>query len=164
MILFSDLYFIRNPETGLVKIGQSRDVLRRARQLSNACGAQCDIVRVVYNGAYFESWIHRAFAPNRRHGEWFEVTPALATIMEAATIASLAELYPRAMPTDPVRFGKRKGAKKRSHGSGTLARTTSGWRWQICINRKRHSFLFATPLRAEAERQARLKRHELLTA
>lgn len=50
---------------GLIKVGTSRDPMRRAREL------HVELIRVVPGGFELETQIKQILAPYRAHGEWF---------------------------------------------------------------------------------------------
>ena len=77
-------YFIQAGEGGLVKIGRARDVTARMRSLQTGSATRLKLLRVLY--ADHERDLHARFAPLRRHGEWFEFSPAMLTAHQAAAV------------------------------------------------------------------------------
>lgn len=67
----SDLYFIRNPETGHIKIGKANDVQVRLAQLQTGCSAKLEILAVFAKAGAFEGRLHQLFHADRLQGEWF---------------------------------------------------------------------------------------------
>jgi hypothetical protein len=53
------VYFIKNPHNKLVKIGKSRDVNTRLRQLRKVCGPQLELLGVT--DQYSEEELHDKF-------------------------------------------------------------------------------------------------------
>lgn len=78
----ADLYFILNPVTGYVKVGVTRKLKVRLRQLGNAGGVPLEVIRVVPCAAEFEKPIHEAFAASRLLGEWFTPSKELLAIAD----------------------------------------------------------------------------------
>jgi len=82
--LTSCVYFIQNEYTGLIKIGQTSDLIERIKQLK-ACftllGMAQSKLRLIgliatfpqYSGKY-EKVIHEVFADKRIIGEWFDIS------------------------------------------------------------------------------------------
>lgn len=66
------LYFVENPITGLVKVGSTKDVERRVRELECASGMTLEILRVCEDDGHMEQEVHDALAAYRRVGEWFD--------------------------------------------------------------------------------------------
>lgn len=72
-------YFIRGEVTGLIKIGQSIDPVRRLADLAK-CGSE-PLSLLAIGGS--ERALHAELASDRVHGEWFKASPAvLAKIAE----------------------------------------------------------------------------------
>lgn len=67
------VYVIRDPSTGLIKIGRSIDPWERLERLSREMGNELDLVDYWFTGdcVLAESVAHRKFANSRVHGEWF---------------------------------------------------------------------------------------------
>jgi T5orf172 domain len=62
-------YFIQGEKTGLIKIGKSRDLPQRFKDLQ---AASPDILVVLKSHkGDVERTLHKAFASLRLHGEWF---------------------------------------------------------------------------------------------
>ncbi len=66
------VYFVRDPVTGLVKIGCSRAVLSRLESLKREYGKGLFIEFLRQGGKKEEHRIHEIFSNKRKHGEWFE--------------------------------------------------------------------------------------------
>lgn len=53
------------------KIGISKDVNKRIRQLSTGCSAMPELIAVAPGGRQLEQELHEEFKNYRKHGEWF---------------------------------------------------------------------------------------------
>lgn len=63
-------YFVRHPNTGLIKIGKARCVEDRIKALQTGAGAVLEILAVLPEDV--ELKLHKKFSELRRLGEWFE--------------------------------------------------------------------------------------------
>lgn len=68
-------YFIKNRETGLLKIGRSRDPESRAKALQCGAGAGLDIILIINEDV--EQELHSRFSNDRAFGEWFHHSSAI---------------------------------------------------------------------------------------
>lgn len=78
------VYLMRNPSTGLVKIGRTNDVHRRMGELSRASGVALELLSYIPAPGRWgdperecraiESRLHDRFAKERGIGEWFVYT------------------------------------------------------------------------------------------
>jgi hypothetical protein len=90
----SDLYFIFNAYTGLVKIGIANDVPSRLRGLECACGVRLELLTVFPGQSRFEQPLHEAFAEARQVGEWFVPTPDIIGLIDRVeTFSALLARY-----------------------------------------------------------------------
>lgn len=64
------VYFVRNPKTREIKIGQSEDVRRRLKELSTKEKCSLELLGVV-EAPLIEKELHSMFSETRLHGEWF---------------------------------------------------------------------------------------------
>lgn len=62
-------YVVRNPDTGLIKIGRTLNVEQRMKALRVGAGATLEVLAVVPGDC--EAALHARFAKYRHHGEWF---------------------------------------------------------------------------------------------
>lgn len=80
------VYFLQATATGRIKIGTTTDLRLRMQALRCQVG-QLEILATQAGGNELEKALHRRFADDRRHGEWFEPTEALlshiATVRQA---------------------------------------------------------------------------------
>jgi hypothetical protein len=81
------LYFIENPHLSIVKIGRTRDVQQRLKELECGCGVSLRLLRVFENVGMWEQRVHDSLSASRLVGEWFTLTDDLrAAIMRAPFI------------------------------------------------------------------------------
>lgn len=73
------VYFIQGEITRLVKIGISRNPARRLLHIRTDCSEPVDLVGVIdaSDAAEMEASLHRRFADDRSHGEWFRPSQSL---------------------------------------------------------------------------------------
>lgn len=75
------LYFIRRPDSGDIKIGISREPVRRHRDIQAANGRPLVLVGSILGGSDEEDAVHAAFADCRLLNEWFHETPRLTAFV-----------------------------------------------------------------------------------
>ena len=81
------VYFIRNTESGHIKIGYANDVVKRFQLLQCASPARLEILAVMEGEREAEHAIHRKF-PHlrlRKRGEWFQPGPDLVDYLRHLT-------------------------------------------------------------------------------
>lgn len=66
------LYFIR-ADNGLMKIGRTKNLPRRLRDLQAASPLRLNVILVLAGSSEIEAAWHRGYAEHRRHGEWFDL-------------------------------------------------------------------------------------------
>lgn len=88
-------YFIEAVGFDSVKIGKSRCVLARFRGLCNVNATELRLLAVT---TCEEKVLHRLFAADRLHGEWFTKTPALMAFVEACEKSLLMACDSAAIP------------------------------------------------------------------
>jgi len=68
-----DLYILQAHTTGEIKVGRSKDVIRRLHQLQTGCPYTLRLILHAPNQGYREKIIHRLmdYRQIRRNGEWF---------------------------------------------------------------------------------------------
>lgn len=74
------VYLALGKETGLVKIGYSRQACSRVHALSSLGSDKLELLRVVPGNRVLEQWFHARFKDHRCHGEWFKYSPLMETI------------------------------------------------------------------------------------
>lgn len=69
------VYFIQNIETGLIKIGYSKDLDARVRGLATEHKAEMRVIHYMgsYDAAGLEEVMHTLFSDKRVEGEWFSL-------------------------------------------------------------------------------------------
>ena len=79
------LYFIECGQDGPIKIGIASCVFSRLASLqsSNPHPLQCLVAVERKVAKFLEADLHDRFAESKIHGEWFEPTPELRTLIEA---------------------------------------------------------------------------------
>lgn len=83
----SVVYFIQGEPGSPIKIGTTRDAVRRVRALQRCNGSVLRVLATIPGDATHEAEMHARFAHLRLHGEWFTAAPDLL-----AFIASGAKL------------------------------------------------------------------------
>jgi len=68
------VYAIRSRDTGLIKLGMSRDPKRRLRDLSTASSSELELLWSHGGGLSLEAFLHRYFTARHVRGEWFDFT------------------------------------------------------------------------------------------
>lgn len=89
----SDLYIFQMAETGDVKVGRSKNVSQRIKQLQTGCPHKLRLILHAPGEGHRERALHRAmrYRGTRRDGEWFE---------EGALAELPADLYERLLHMD----------------------------------------------------------------
>ncbi len=65
------VYFVRAGADGYIKIGHSKNVKNRIKDLQTASPVPLDVMCVIDGDKRMETELHRRFAKHRDHGEWF---------------------------------------------------------------------------------------------
>ena len=86
----NDLYIFK--AGSYCKIGRSFDVERRAREVSASCPFPVEVVAVFPGRGGQEGVLHKQFAEQRMHGEWFHCCPA-AIVSAAAGLVCTQEVH-----------------------------------------------------------------------
>ena len=77
------IYFIQGEKTHLIKIGQTRnDPYKRLDALQSYSPDKLRLLKVIYAEADYEHQLHKRFASNRVHGEWFYPSQRLLKLIE----------------------------------------------------------------------------------
>lgn len=71
------VYFIRNRDTGAVKIGTTGNITARLNALRLQGGLDLELLGTVSGGRDVEGGLHRLFAVHRVRGEWFNPAPEI---------------------------------------------------------------------------------------
>lgn len=80
------VYFIQNPETGLVKIGKTKNTSVRFRQLCNDFNIRLKMLGVIRGYSQQEKRMHRTFQNLKVRGEWFKPSRRLLKFIRNHTI------------------------------------------------------------------------------
>lgn len=87
-------YVIEATGTGLVKIGQSRDMVERLRKMQYQCPVEMRIIAVCDDNV--ERRLHALLDAHRAHGEWFrkndEVMGVVLSLCHSESIEVLSEI------------------------------------------------------------------------
>lgn len=88
------VYFLKNPMTGLVKVGYTGNLKQRLATLERAAGTSLERLAIHLGGREYEQHLHKVMARFREHGEWFRPN----TLIEAhaafyRTAEGSAEFY-----------------------------------------------------------------------
>lgn len=76
------LYFVEAPSVSLIKIGVTDDLDRRFRDLRMTSPVDLVLSLGIAGTGRQEHALHRAFARDRHHGEWFTATRELRDLIE----------------------------------------------------------------------------------
>ncbi len=79
-------YFIKNKETGLVKIGRSIDPSGRVKALQCGSGVELDIILVIDSD--IERELHLRFSDDRAFNEWFYHSKAIESYIQDKRLES----------------------------------------------------------------------------
>jgi hypothetical protein len=77
------VYFIQGEDGGNIKIGYARDVAARVASFQPGSPVRLRVLATQQGGQALESALHRRFAADRLHGEWFAASAALVSYIEA---------------------------------------------------------------------------------
>lgn len=91
------VYFIQSGKRGPIKIGTTRDVLRRLRLFQTGSAQPLTLIGAIPGGRKLERQIHQHLATDRLDGEWFKPTPdvrrwaQLAAVIDGRHSAEIAD-------------------------------------------------------------------------
>jgi hypothetical protein len=80
------VYFVQSGNA--VKIGMSGDISKRLRVLRTMSPLPLELLGVIPGGRNEEAALHREWAAQRLHGEWFQATPELLGRIAGLTTAA----------------------------------------------------------------------------
>jgi T5orf172 domain len=89
-------YFIGSTRMGFVKIGVSKDPMRRFSAIQTGNPFPLSILCIVPGDEYVEQKLQRAFAPLHMEGEWFRINTALRYFMLFSGDEYMARQNPQA--------------------------------------------------------------------
>lgn len=113
------VYFITAREVGKVKIGCAYDPAQRLERMQG--GSPCKLVlEALLKGSYAEErQIHKLFADERLHGEWFVITEEIEKAIAANRVGrapnkeEMARLMPAKPPREPHERSELRELKRR---------------------------------------------------
>lgn len=76
------VYFARAVDGGPIKIGRASSPTMRLAQLQAMSPVPLEIIGLCRGGSLEENHLHRKFAKQRQHGEWFEPCEELLKLVE----------------------------------------------------------------------------------
>lgn len=86
------VYFLQDPY-GDVKIGHSREPLRRVQSLQTGSVGLLTLVRIIDGAAATEKWLHRRFSAYRRRGEWFAFHDDMMTVCPPDEVPQIRQCH-----------------------------------------------------------------------
>lgn len=78
----SNVYFAKNPASGLIKIGYTKNVSRRLSQLRVEFKARVSLLGLLQGDKIEEEKLHELFSSQRVTGEWFRECPEILDFIE----------------------------------------------------------------------------------
>lgn len=75
MVEIQKTYLIRNPKTGLLKIGKAKDIAARIKSLQCGAGVKLDLLAVILDDV--EKSLHEKFSVHQEFSEWFSDAPQI---------------------------------------------------------------------------------------
>lgn len=76
------VYFVQNGDNGPIKIGYTRHINRRMRELRTKCGLNCVLLATRPGGGEREGAYHFQFWADHVEGEWFNPSVAILSEIE----------------------------------------------------------------------------------
>jgi hypothetical protein len=125
------IYFVKNPDDGRIKIGQSENVRSRILWLRSTSKANVELLGVMEGSRLLEREIHARFASGWIDGEWFEATPELLAFIAENTKAFEVQIRPKA--NSAVRSAKL-GRKKSDRPSSAALHVRCVPAWIAWVN------------------------------
>ncbi|MEB0325779.1 DUF1376 domain-containing protein [Citrobacter portucalensis] len=83
------VYFIKNPASGLIKIGYSKNPWARLSELRRNYGSELSVVATIKTVEKSETSIHAAFDRYRVEGEWFIESESIKAVISAVVAGEL---------------------------------------------------------------------------
>lgn len=87
------VYFVGGGKSGLIKIGYANDTKKRLAGLQVGSPEILSLLAEIKVPHNIEKWLHKLFAEDRRHGEWFQETSRLIAVIDAAKTGNLAMFF-----------------------------------------------------------------------
>ena len=79
------VYFIKDDERDMVKIGHSATPVARLRALQVGSAGRLRLIGVMAAPRLFEATLHQAFREGHRHGEWFDDRDMISLFLHDVT-------------------------------------------------------------------------------
>jgi hypothetical protein len=119
------IYFLRAQTINRIKIGQTRNLQKRLRDLANMNGDDTELLGVISDQCATESQLHQMFARDRAQGEWFYPSNELLTFIKKNAVSDHpAVLEQHLMPYNIRRAAARAAEQARPYpGFPTLPKT-----------------------------------------
>ncbi len=125
------VYFLRPiGQAGPIKIGCSKEPMKRLRSVEIWSPLMLEVVAAVPGGHADESVLHQMFGDNRLHGEWFDITPELQSVLDY--VAKAGRLPPLDY-TLRTYEAKRKNPQARSKMTRRADPKLRREKWQITV-------------------------------
>lgn len=96
------VYFIRSGEDGPVKIGVTRNVAARVRNLQTGSAHKLIVIRTIEAGEIIERRAHAYFAKFRLHGEWFKYSSQMLQWMPHWDLPIVVPPAAKILPAAPA--------------------------------------------------------------
>jgi hypothetical protein len=103
------LYFIRNVDTGRIKIGVANNVESRLHDLEMQSGSEMELLGSIRNASELECILHIIFRESRARGEWFEPSEALLRIAKRPSPERIMALAKKGEEAGDYRLIEHKG-------------------------------------------------------
>ncbi|MFT1617547.1 DUF1376 domain-containing protein [Enterobacter kobei] len=84
------VYFIKNPASGLIKIGYSKNPWARLSELRRNYGSELSVVATIKTVEKTETTIHSIFEKFRVEGEWFTESECIKAVISAIVAGEIA--------------------------------------------------------------------------
>lgn len=103
------VYVVQPAAMQMVKIGSARDVNKRVADLQAGCPVRLRVVAQLVCIKTMEFMIHAAFQEERRHNEWFELSPRLIDFIGHMRTGNRRAIYQELMAVLAADAEKRNG-------------------------------------------------------
>ena len=79
----SYIYFLFAPISRRMKIGFSRTFATRLKKIQSTSPESLEVLRVIEGNGVLEKMLHRLFAGEHEHGEWFHATEDMIEFVQS---------------------------------------------------------------------------------
>lgn len=83
------VYVLGTPSSNTVKIGRTTNLTRRVADIQRMSPVPLSVLWTHPGGSELEAWLHRHFAAQRAHGEWFTFDDDPLPDVKAAVVEAL---------------------------------------------------------------------------